>query len=81
MDITNYWNTYEIYQTDESNHFEIAILSLLLFSLCDNTFSQTKTYSFEVIKSGKGAKSIIFISGFASSGEVWDETKTKFEKD
>lgn len=58
------------------------ILIIALFSaLCINVFAQTKSYPFEVVKTGKGKQTIIFIPGFASSGDVWNETKTNFEKD
>lgn len=59
----------------------IAIIALLFSALCVNVFAQTKSYPFEVIKTGKGKQAILFIPGFASSGEVWNETKTAFEKD
>lgn len=59
----------------------IVIIALLFSALCFNVFAQTKSYPFEVTKTGKGKQSIIFIPGFASSGEVWKETKTIFEKD
>ena len=55
---------------------------VLLFSaLCLNVFGQTKSYPFEVAKTGNGKQSIIFLPGFASSGDVWNETKSNFEKD
>lgn len=57
----------------------IMVLSLLIFY--SDSFGQVKEYSFQVIKSGTGDKSIIFIPGFASSGDVWDETKAMFEND
>jgi pimeloyl-ACP methyl ester carboxylesterase len=63
------------------NNLKIAIALLLFMVLCVNTFGQTKTNAFEVTKSGQGSKSIIFIPGFSCSGEVWNETKSKFEKD
>ncbi|MBT34107.1 MAG: alpha/beta hydrolase [Thalassobius sp.] len=59
----------------------LKITIVLLFALSLNCFAQTDTDAFEVVKSGKGAKSIILIPGFASAGEVWDETKSKFEQD
>ena len=59
----------------------IVIIAFLFSALCLNVFGQTKSYPFEVLKTGKGKQSIIFIPGFASSGEVWNETKTAFEKD
>jgi pimeloyl-ACP methyl ester carboxylesterase len=63
------------------NKSKIAIVLSLFIALCVNVFGQTKTNAFEVTKSGRGSKSIIFIPGFSCSGEVWNETKTKFEKD
>lgn len=59
----------------------ILIIAFLFSALCLNVFAQTKSYPFEVLKTGKGKQSIIFIPGFASSGEVWNDTKTGFEKD
>lgn len=59
----------------------ILIIAFLFSGLCLNVFAQTKSYPFEVLKTGKGKQSIIFIPGFASSGEVWNEAKTAFEKD
>ncbi|CAA9200969.1 alpha/beta fold hydrolase [Flavobacterium collinsii] len=46
-----------------------------------NTFGQNKSYPFEVKISGQGKQSIIFIPGFTCSGEVWNETKSVYEKD
>jgi pimeloyl-ACP methyl ester carboxylesterase len=60
---------------------KIAIVIFLFTALCINTFGQFKEYSFELIKSGQGKKSIIFIPGFACSGEVWNDTKSSYEKD
>jgi pimeloyl-ACP methyl ester carboxylesterase len=57
------------------------VIALLFSALCLNVFAQTKPYPFEVVKSGKGKQSIVFIPGFASSGDVWNETKSNFEKD
>lgn len=62
------------------NKYKIAIISFLVFALGVNVFGQTRSYPFEVKKSGKGKQAIIFIPGFASSGEVWDETTAKLEK-
>ena len=59
----------------------ILFIAFLFSALCLNVFAQTKSYPFEVVKTGKGKQSIIFIPGFASSGEVWNETKTAFEKE
>lgn len=63
------------------NKLKMAIVLFLFIALCVNTFGQTKTNAFEVTKSGQGSKSIIFIPGFSCSGEVWNETKSKYEKD
>lgn len=57
----------------------LLIIILFFLAVC-NIFGQTKTYPFEVKKTGKGSQSLIFIPGFASSGEVWSETTAKFEK-
>jgi len=46
-----------------------------------NVFGQHHSYPFDVKISGKGNQSIIFIPGFACSGEVWDSTKSSYEKD
>lgn len=59
----------------------ILIIAFLFSALCLNVFAQTKLYPFEVLKTGKGKQSILFIPGFASSGEVWNETRAAFEKD
>ncbi|MDR7372544.1 alpha/beta hydrolase [Flavobacterium aquidurense] len=59
----------------------ILIIALLFSALCLNVFAQTKSDPFEVTKTGKGKQAIIFIPGFASSADVWNETKVNFEKD
>lgn len=59
----------------------ILIIAFLFSALCLNVFSQTKSYPFGVLKTGKGKQPILFIPGFASSGEVWNETRASFEKD
>lgn len=60
---------------------DLFIIILLFIALCANVFGQTTTYPFEVVKTGNGSRSIIFIPGFSCSGKVWDETKSKYEKD
>ncbi|WP_336686478.1 alpha/beta hydrolase [Chryseobacterium bernardetii] len=57
------------------------LILLLFFAAVCNIFGQEKTYPFEVKKSGKGKQSLILIPGFASSGDVWNETTAKFDKD
>jgi pimeloyl-ACP methyl ester carboxylesterase len=59
----------------------IIIVASMFSIMCCNVFGQAKSYPFQVVKSGKGKQSIVFIPGFASSGDVWNETKTNFEKD
>jgi pimeloyl-ACP methyl ester carboxylesterase len=59
----------------------ILITALLFSALCFNVFGQTKSYPFEVAKTGTGKQAIIFIPGFASSGDVWNETRANFEKE
>ncbi len=57
------------------------VIAVLFSVLCVNVFAQTKSYPFEVVKSGKGKQAIIFLPGFASSGDVWNETKANFENE
>ncbi|MCT2407461.1 alpha/beta hydrolase [Chryseobacterium antibioticum] len=60
--------------------YKIFFILVLVFAAVCNIFGQTKTYPFEVKKTGQGNQSIIFIPGFASSGEVWNDTVTQFDK-
>jgi pimeloyl-ACP methyl ester carboxylesterase len=57
----------------------LIVIALSAFKPINNT--QNSNYPFEVKKSGKGNQSIIFIPGFACSGEVWNETKSIYEND
>ena len=60
----------------------VPVLLIILFSSFeDEKKSTTAAYPFDVKISGNGARSIIFIPGFACSGDVWNETKLNFEKD
>ncbi|MFP3834008.1 alpha/beta fold hydrolase [Chryseobacterium sp. SIMBA_028] len=61
--------------------FTFLLIIMLFFAAVGSVFGQEKTYPFEVKKTGKGKQSLLFIPGFASSGEVWNETTAKFEKD
>ncbi|WP_343687737.1 alpha/beta hydrolase [Chryseobacterium gleum] len=56
----------------------LLIIMLFFLAVC-NIFGQQTAYPFEVKKTGKGNQSLIFIPGFASSGDVWSETAAKFE--
>lgn len=60
--------------------FTFLLIIMLFFAALYNIFGQEKSYSFEIKKTGKGKQSLIFIPGFASSGDVWNETTAKFEK-
>lgn len=60
-------------------NYKIVFVSLSLIFLTTVVFAQTEKYPFEVQKTGQGSQSIIFIPGFASSGEVWDETVSHFK--
>lgn len=61
--------------------FTFLLIIMLFFLAVCNIFGQQKAYPFEVKKTGKGDQALIFIPGFASSGDVWNETTAKFEKD
>ncbi|WP_312994342.1 alpha/beta fold hydrolase [Chryseobacterium flavum] len=58
----------------------LLIIILFFLAVC-NIFGQQTAYPFEVKKTGKGKQALFFIPGFASSGDVWNETTAKFEKD
>ncbi|PQB06934.1 alpha/beta hydrolase [Polaribacter filamentus] len=60
---------------------KFLLLPFVFTFISSMVFAQTKSYPFDVKISGKGKQSIIFIPGFASSGEVWNETKLTYEKD
>tara|TARA_R110002126_G_scaffold107053_3_gene242300 strand:- start:574 stop:1419 length:846 start_codon:yes stop_codon:yes gene_type:complete len=63
------------------NRIKFFSTIFLFTALCVNLFAQNQLYPFDVKITGKGKQSIIFIPGFASSGEVWNETKLTYEKD
>ncbi|WP_299390586.1 alpha/beta hydrolase [uncultured Gelidibacter sp.] len=52
---------------------------LIVFCFATTTFGSNANYPFTVKISGQGDQSIIFIPGFASSGDVWKDTLTQFE--
>ncbi|WP_426476028.1 alpha/beta fold hydrolase [Chryseobacterium sp. CBSDS_008] len=60
--------------------FTFLLIIMLFFLAVCNIFGQQTAYPFEVKKTGKGNQSLLFIPGFASSGDVWNETVAKFEK-
>jgi pimeloyl-ACP methyl ester carboxylesterase len=67
-------------KTGSNKYFPVIIFFLFLL-LCINLFAEENPYPFKVERSGKGSKSIIFIPGFACSGDVWNDTKKVYEKD
>jgi len=56
------------------------LIALAFILLCINVFGEAKIYPFQVKVSGKGKQAIVFIPGFASSGDVWAATKSTYEK-
>ena len=58
---------------------KLKLFLVLFFATYSIACFAEKKYPFEVNISGKGKQAIIFIPGFASSGEVWNETSAKFE--
>ncbi|MFP8893163.1 MULTISPECIES: alpha/beta fold hydrolase [Chryseobacterium] len=61
--------------------FTLLLIIMLFFLAVCNIFGQQTVYPFELKKTGNGNQALIFIPGFASSGDVWNETIAKFEKD
>lgn len=53
---------------------------LIHISTLFSSFNLSEAYPFQVEKTGSGKESIIFIPGLGSSGDVWRETRAKFEK-
>ncbi len=60
---------------------KFLLLPFVFTFISSMVFAQSKSYPFDIKISGKGKQSIIFIPGFASSGDVWNETKLTYEKD
>jgi pimeloyl-ACP methyl ester carboxylesterase len=60
-------------------NLKLFLIALLFALLCINVFGEVKTYPFQVKVSGHGKQSLIFIPGFACSGEVWKETLAIYE--
>jgi len=58
----------------------MLLIMLMSFST-KNTMPKNISFPFDVKISGQGTRSIIFIPGFSCSGEVWNETKSHYEKD
>jgi pimeloyl-ACP methyl ester carboxylesterase len=57
------------------------LMVIALSAFKPNIHIKNATYPFDAKKTGKGDRSIIFIPGFACSGEVWDETRSAYEND
>jgi pimeloyl-ACP methyl ester carboxylesterase len=60
---------------------KIIFLAIALAVLCINVFGQEKNNAFQVSVSGKGKQAILFIPGFACSGDVWKETQAALKGD
>jgi pimeloyl-ACP methyl ester carboxylesterase len=58
--------------------FKLIVLLVIVFI---PYYSQAHEKSFTVKKSGTGSQSILFIPGFASSGDVWNETTALLKGD
>lgn len=58
--------------------FKLIILSAIAFI---PYYGQAQEQSFTVKKSGSGSQNILFIPGFASSGDVWKETTASIKGD
>jgi hypothetical protein len=52
----------------------------LFIALCVNSFGQNKTNTFEVVKSGQGSKSMIFIPGFSVQAKFGTKQKQSLRK-
>jgi pimeloyl-ACP methyl ester carboxylesterase len=59
----------------------VILLIVLGLTAVINKINAQNTNPFIVKQSGKGNKVLLFIPGFACSSEVWDETKSSYEKD
>lgn len=57
----------------------IQLITLLFIAFGTGVFVQVNKMPFYVSVTGKGIKTIVFIRGFACSGEVWNETKAQYE--
>ncbi|MEN7551587.1 alpha/beta hydrolase [Rapidithrix thailandica] len=58
--------------------FAFLVFTLFILSTC-KTYGQSTPYPFEVEISGTGTQALIFIPGFACSGQVWKETIALFD--
>lgn len=57
------------------------LLPFVVTLLSATVFAQNTSYPFAIKSSGQGKQAILFIPGFASSGDVWNETKAAYEKE
>jgi pimeloyl-ACP methyl ester carboxylesterase len=63
-------------------HYSKLLIMLMIFiSFAKTTKTINNSFPFDVQISGHGPQAIIFIPGFACSGDVWNETKAQYEKD
>ncbi|MFD1165611.1 alpha/beta fold hydrolase [Sphingobacterium daejeonense] len=59
----------------------IILTIVAIVAMVSSSKSQTSEFPFKVDKDGQGKKNIIFIPGFASSGEVWNESQKELGND
>jgi len=60
---------------------QFLVLPFVITLLSATVFAQSTSYPFAVKVSGQGKQALLFIPGFASSGDVWNETKVAYEKE
>lgn len=53
----------------------------ILVAFLASSFALAQDYPFSVVKSGTGKQAIVFIPGFACSGDVWKETVEVLKED
>lgn len=68
-------------KNDKMKKSKITIVLFFFITLSVYTFGQTKTNFYQVIKVEKAINQVFFFAAFASSNEVWEETKTIFKED
>ncbi len=59
----------------------LTYLIILLFSFANSNVLASDTPAFELSKTGSGKRNLIFIPGFACSGDVWNDTRKLFENE
>lgn len=57
-----------------------TLLAIIVLFNTSKASAMENVFPFDVKVSGQGKQSIIFIPGFACSGNVWKETVLRYEK-